>query len=89
MKEELLLVCKITKKVNLLSSIIRSPNDQFVFLSYNKPSEIVSLMKKSLGITRNKILLLSEYRRESKSRNHSKIGVGRYFDFEEGLLNSD
>ena len=46
-------------------------------------------MKKSLGITRNKILLLSEYRRESKSRISSKIGVGRYFDFEKGFLNSD
>ena len=82
MKVELLSVSKIIKELNHLSSIIRSLNDQFVFLSYNKPSEIVSLMKKSLGITRNKILLLSEYRRESKSRNSSKIGVGRYLDFE-------
>jgi hypothetical protein len=81
-KEELLSVSKIIKELNNLSLIIRSLNDQFVFLSYNKPSEIVSLMKKSLGITRNKILLLSEYRRESKSRNSSKIGVGRYLDFE-------
>jgi hypothetical protein len=81
-KEELLSVSKIIKELNHLSLIIRSLNDQFVFLSYNKPSEIVSLMKKSLGITRNKILLLSEYRRESKSRNSSKIGVGRYLDFE-------
>ena len=82
MKVELLSVSKIIKELNHLSLIIRSLNDQFVFLSYNKPSEIVSLMKKSLGITRNKILLLSEYRRESKSRNSSKIGVGRYLDFE-------
>jgi hypothetical protein len=81
-KVELLSVSKIIKELNHLFSIIRSLNDQFVFLSYNKPSEIVSLMKKSLGITRNKILLLSEYRRESKSRNSSKIGVGRYLDFE-------
>ncbi len=83
MKEELLSVSKIIKELNHLSLIIRSLNDQFVFLSYNKPSEIVvSIMKKSLGIARNKILLLSEYRRESKSRNSSKIGVGRYLDFE-------
>lgn len=89
MKAELQSASKTIKEVNHLSSIIRSLNDQFVFLSYNKPSEIVSLMKKSLGITRNKILLLSEYRRESKSRNSLKIGVGRYFDFEKGFLNSD
>jgi hypothetical protein len=76
-KEELQSVSKIITEVNHLSSTIRLLNDQFVFLSYNKPSEIVSLMKKSLGITRNKILLLSEYRRESKSRNSLKIGVGR------------